>query len=77
MNGGVAVVLGVGPGIGGAVARKWASQGFKVWCGIAERKTKRNHRHAVTDTRPAIILSHSASVERRSSLVDVTGHGMK
>jgi NADP-dependent 3-hydroxy acid dehydrogenase YdfG len=28
----VAAVLGVGPGIGGAVARKWAQQGYAVAC---------------------------------------------
>jgi len=27
---GVALVIGVGPGIGGAVARQWAAKGYKV-----------------------------------------------
>jgi NAD(P)-dependent dehydrogenase (short-subunit alcohol dehydrogenase family) len=29
---GVALILGVGPGIGNAVAKQWASKGFKVAC---------------------------------------------
>ncbi|KAJ1476063.1 hypothetical protein T484DRAFT_1908597 [Baffinella frigidus] len=29
---GSAIVLGVGPGIGAAVAKKWAAEGYKVAC---------------------------------------------
>eukprot|EP00930_Biecheleria_cincta_P068709 TRINITY_DN5648_c0_g1_i1.p1 TRINITY_DN5648_c0_g1~~TRINITY_DN5648_c0_g1_i1.p1 ORF type:complete len:227 (-),score=35.44 TRINITY_DN5648_c0_g1_i1:523-1203(-) len=61
----VALVLGVGPGIGGCVAKKWASQGYAVAC-VCRTKDK------------AELVSKECGGSARAFSVDVTDkNGMK